>query len=89
MKYKRIEKKVDTIIQLLETIVSRLPQQVAIDKPAAERPALLEAMPPAPVPAEETPKVERDPLTLLEDREEWRKLIEGWQEPAGFPQSAE
>lgn len=87
MKYKRIEKKIDTIIQLLETIASRLPQEVAVDSPAAERPAPLEAVPPAPVPAAEAPEAGRDPLALLEDREEWRRLIEGWQEPAGFPQS--
>jgi hypothetical protein len=86
MKYKRIEKKVDRIIELLETIASRLPQQAAIEKPAAEAPAPLASMP-SPASPEASPKVERDPLSLLEDREEWRKLIEGWEEPAGFPKA--
>jgi hypothetical protein len=85
VKYKRIEKKVDRIIQLLETIASRLPQEAAIETPAVEASAPPVSVPLEKAPSQETPKAERDPLALLEDREEWRKLIEGWEEPAGFP----
>ncbi len=87
MKYKRIEKKLDTIIQLLETIVSRLPKEAALEEAAAKESALLEASPFAPALTEETQRTRRDPLELIEDKEEWRKVIGGWKEPASFSQS--
>lgn len=92
MKYKRIEKKLDTIIQLLETIVSRLPRQVAKEEPAADNAALVKAelrevAPQEPVPSAATPKTARDPLALIENREEWLRVVEGWKEPAGISHS--
>lgn len=78
MKYKRIEKKLDRIIQLLETVVSRMQMEIA--KGAAEAASeaqVSEAVPWKPALVADTPKGRRDPLALLEDREEWLKIVEG------------
>jgi hypothetical protein len=79
VKYKRIEKKLDTIVQLLETVVSRMPREIAKAAAAAagetQEP---EAAPLQPALVADTPKGRRDPLALLEDREEWLKIVEGW-----------
>ncbi|HEX7285712.1 MAG TPA: hypothetical protein VF532_05985 [Candidatus Angelobacter sp.] len=80
MKYKRIEKKLDTIIQLLEAVVSRMPGEIAKGAAAAAAGDLQapEAVPLQPPLLADTPKGRRDPLALMEDREEWLKIVEGW-----------
>jgi hypothetical protein len=78
VKYKRIEKKLDTIIQLLETVVSRMPRDIAKGAAAAGDAQLSEAAPLQPALVADTPKGRRDPLALIEDREEWLKIVEGW-----------
>jgi hypothetical protein len=78
MKYKRIEKKLDTIIQLLETVVSRMPGEIAKGAVAAGEAHESEAVALQPALVADTPKGRRDPLALIEDREEWLKIVEGW-----------